>query len=129
MSIDHLLNRKAQVLRPTRVSNGQGGWAEKLEALGGDPINIRVRPARAAEREQGDQASARVTHIVYTRADSGVARGDVLEVQGTTTAEGAALELEVVAVREPSKAGHHLEVDAFSRQPAEAGGTSSAVGS
>jgi head-tail adaptor len=94
--------------RPTRTSDGQGGWSVAYADLG--TIVGRLRPASASERTVADQEQARVSHVLYCAATEDIERGDLFSLSG--------LFVEVIAVREPSNMGHHLEVDAFELQKA-----------
>lgn len=87
--------------RPTRTSDGQGGWAVAYQDLG--TLTGRLRPASSSEQTVAAQEQARVTHVLYCAADEDVEREDLFSLAGRI--------VEVVAVREPSHLGHHLEVD------------------
>lgn len=112
-AITSQLNHTFSAYRPERTSDGQGGW---LQALG-EPWEVRgrMRPASGTERTVAAQEQRQISHVLYTESDSGLRRGDVLI--------GAGIEVEVQAVREPSLAGHHLEIDCLEvqRAPAEEG--------
>ena len=112
-AITSQLNHMFAVYRTERTSDGQGGW---LQALG-EPWEVlgRMRPASSAERTVAAQEQRQITHVLYTEADSGILRGDVVV--------GAGIEVTVQGVREPSRAGHHLEIDCVEvqREPAEEG--------
>ncbi len=99
--IDALYIHSLTISRPTRTPDGQGGWAIGYTELGG--IAGRLRPAGASEQTVADQQQAKVTHVLYCAADEDIRRGDLVSVAGVT--------VEVVAVREPSHMGHHLECD------------------
>jgi SPP1 family predicted phage head-tail adaptor len=107
------LNHIFSAYRPERISDGQGGWNETL----GEPWEVRgrMRPASGAERTVAAQEQRQISHVLYTEADSGIQRGDVIT--------GAGIEVTVQGVREPSLAGHHLEIDCLEiqRAPAEEG--------
>lgn len=74
-SIDHLLNQSNQVARATRVADAQGGHFARF-AIVSDAVPMRIRPASAGERQLADREEAAVTHVIYTRTDSGIVRGD-----------------------------------------------------
>lgn len=97
-----LLTHTFTVSRRLRVSDGQGGWAEAWEEVI-TTVQGRLRPASASERTVADQQQARVTHVLYTAAGVDIMRGDLVEGAGTA--------VEVLAVREPSYADHHYEID------------------
>lgn len=87
--------------RKSRTSNGQGGWTESYGSAAS--IEGRMRPATATERLMAAQRQAEISHVFYCAADEDVVRGDHLTGEGRT--------YEVIAVREPSHSGHHLEVE------------------
>lgn len=99
--IESLFNHTFAISRTTRASDGQGGWAEVVdsswEVLG------RMRPASSAERQVAAQEQRHLSHVLYLLAGTDVARGDLVSGGGVTVL--------VRGVREPSQAGHHLEVD------------------
>jgi len=114
-SIVSRLNHTFSVYRSERTSDGQGGWLETL----GDPWEVRgrMRPASGAERTVAAQEQRQITHVLYTEAGAGLRRGDVVT--------GAGIEVTVQGVREPSLAGHHLEIDCLEvqRAPEEEAGS------
>jgi SPP1 family predicted phage head-tail adaptor len=101
MGIELLYNHDFSICRPARTADGQGGWPMSDEAIG--TVRGRLRPATAAERTVADQEQARVTHVLYCAATADIQLGDLVL--------GAGVTVEVIAVREPSRAGHHLEID------------------
>ena len=111
--IDALYIHSLTISRPTRTHDGQGGWAVGYDELGG--IAGRLRPAGASEQTVADQQQARVTHVLYCATDEDIQRGDLVS--------GAGVTVEVVAVREPSHMGHHLECDCveIQQEPTEIG--------
>jgi len=72
-------------------------WAENGQVEG------RLRPLNASERVTAQQEQSLVDHKLYVLAGSNVARGDVVVGAGKT--------VKVLAVLEPSHAGHHYEVE------------------
>ena len=107
MSIfESLLNQEYTISRRSRVSDGQGGWAIAYEEQG--TVDGRLRPASSQEREVAAQEERRISHVLYVVADTDIVRGDQVEGDGIT--------VDVVAIREPSRAGHHLEVDCWETQ-------------
>jgi SPP1 family predicted phage head-tail adaptor len=74
-----------------------------------DPVQGRIRPASSSEREVAQQEERLLTHVLYVAAGSDIARGDRVSVGNLT--------VEVLGVREPSKAGEHLEIDCEEQQP------------
>lgn len=105
--ITTLFNNTFQLLRPERTSDGAGGWLVSWSDEG--RVAGRLRPASAGERELAAQERRELTHVFYCAADGDIRRGDRL-VLGT-------LVVEVLDVREPSLAGHHLEVFCREWQP------------
>ena len=101
MGIETLYIHAMTVTRPAKTADGQGGWAVGYETIG--LVNGRLRPASASERISADQQQARITHVWYCAPTEDIRRGDLLSGEGQT--------VEVLAVREPSHMGHHLEVD------------------
>ncbi len=108
-----LLIHTFAVYRPMRDSDGQGGWQQSLVEL--SELRGRLRPAGASERTVADQELRHISHVLYTEGGADIRRGDVVV--------GAGLEVVVQGVREPSRAGHHLEIDCLEvqREPAEEG--------
>lgn len=101
-----LLNHRFIHYRPSRASDGQGGWVVSRVAVGA--IWGRLRPASSEERLVAQQEQRRLSHVFYCDATEDVRRGDTLAADG--------IEVEVLAVREPSRAGHHLECDCWESQ-------------
>jgi head-tail adaptor len=99
--IESMYTHDFGISRPVRTSNGTGGWAVGYADAG--EIRGRLRPASAAEQISALQRQARVSHVLYCAATADVRRGDL--------ASGAGQVVKVIDVREPSHAGHHLEVD------------------
>jgi SPP1 family predicted phage head-tail adaptor len=110
-AIKSFLNNTFAVYRNLRTADGQGGYVTALTYIG--DIAGRLRPASANERQAADQSNVKLTHVLYCEADADIQRGD--------TVVGAGVELRIVAVREPSYARHHYEVDCVQivREPAE----------
>lgn len=97
----HLFSHTFNVFRAGRVSDGQGGWTEGFVPVG--TVRGRLRPATARERLVAQQLQAELSHVFYAGAAADVRRGDRVE--------GAGKAVLVVAVRDPSHAGHHIEAD------------------
>lgn len=104
--IDMLYNHVYTVARRTRASDGQGGWSETWKTV--VSIAGRMRPASAPERVAADQRQAQISHVLYCGPDTNILRGDRVTGQDRVW--------EVIAVREPSHAAHHLEVDCAETQ-------------
>jgi len=103
---ESLLNHTAAIERRRRTPDGQGGWAVDYVPVG--TAAARIRPASSAEREVALAEGRDVTHVLYARYGADIQRGDRVTVRG--------LVVEVEAVREPSLAGEHIEVDCLERQ-------------
>ncbi len=112
-SIRPLLNHTFTLYRPEREPDGQGGWRQALVEVG--ELCGRLRPASGAERTVAAQEQRQISHVLYVEGGADVRRGDVVV--------GAGVEVLVQGVREPSRAGHHLEIDCLEvqREPAEVG--------
>lgn len=110
-NIASFLNNTFAVYRTVRTDDGQGGHNEALAHVG--DIAGRLRPMSASERVDAEQTNVKMSHVLYCAATSDIARGD--------TVVGAGADLKVVAVREPSYAGHHYQVDCYQivREPQE----------
>lgn len=106
MSITSLFNNTFTIERRTRTSDGQGGFTIGYSSQG--TAEGRIRPASGREREVAAQEGREISHVLYLAADEDIVRGDRV-----TTGD---LIVEVLGVREPSEAGHHLEVDCLERQ-------------
>ena len=100
-TIESLFNHTFTVSRSTRISDGQGGWLLGYVEIG--EIRGRLRPLGSSERVVADQQQAAISHVLYCSADSDIERGDLVSGAGKT--------VQVIAVREPSHAGHHYEID------------------
>ncbi len=87
--------------RKERASDNQGGWVETYKDIG--EIHGRLRPANATERTVASQEQAYITHVFYCDATEDIRRGDRLKGEG--------IEVNVIAVRNPSYMNHHLEID------------------
>lgn len=96
-----LLNNTFSLSRIVRTFDGAGGWVEARTTIG--TVRGRLRPMGGTERDVADQEQREITHVLYVAAGANIARGDEVE--------GAGVIVEVLGVREPSRAGHHLEVD------------------
>lgn len=104
-----LLNHDVAISRRQRTADGQGGHVISYTAVG--TVRGRIRPASSTEREVAMVEERQITHVLYVVADVDIARGDRVTVDGLT--------VEVDAIREPSKAGEHLEIDCQERQVEE----------
>lgn len=111
---ESLLNHTFTIMRRERTSDGQGGWAITYALIGS--ARGRMRPASSAEREVAAAEQRQISHVLYVVHGEDIARGDLVIGGGVT--------VDVLGVREPSQAGHHLEIDCMETQrevTAEAG--------
>jgi head-tail adaptor len=115
---ESLLNNTFTISRRTRTADGQGGWSIEYTAV--DEASGRIRPATGTEREVAAAEEQQISHVLYLAADTDIERGDRVAC-GTGSGDPAARELvvDVQGIREPSLAGHHLEVDCLERQKEE----------
>ena len=101
-----LRNNTFVSFRRDRVPDGQGGWPivyiQYITFLG------RIRPASSAERETAQQEQRAISHVLYVEYGEDIARGDLVL--------GGRLAVDILGVREPSQAAHHLEIDAMEVQ-------------
>lgn len=111
---ESLLNHTFAIYRRERTSDGQGGWT--ITYVAHVSAEGRMRPASSAEREVAAAEQRTISHVLYVVAGADIARGDLVT--------GGGLTVDVQGVREPSQAGHHLEIDCMETQreiSAEAG--------
>jgi SPP1 family predicted phage head-tail adaptor len=99
--IETLFNTTFAISVKTRASDGQGGHPVSWEEAGS--VEGRMRPASATERLMAAQRQAELSHVLYVDADEMIQRGNRVSDGDRTW--------EVVAIREPSLAGHHLEIE------------------
>lgn len=104
-----LLNHEFDLERRQRAADGQGGSTVDYAPYG--TVRGRIRPASSSEREQAALQQRQISHVFYCLAGEDVKRGDRLSL--------AALVVSVVAVREPSEAGEHYEIDCLETQVEE----------
>ena len=104
--IETLFISTFSVARRTRASNGQGGWIESWPVM--VSIEGRMRPASATEQVAAQQRQAKISHVLYVAGAADVLRADRVS--------GESRLWDVIAVREPSHAGHHLEIDCLEIQ-------------
>ena len=90
-----------------RTPDWQGGWP--IDEIELEPVRGRIRPVSSSEREVAMLEERVITHVFYCLASEDIVRGDHLSYGG--------LIVEVEGIREPSKAGEHLEIDCRERQP------------
>lgn len=89
------------ISRRRRTPNGQGGWQIDYVDIG--TVRGRIRPATSREREEAALQQRDITHVLYVLAGDDVVRGDRVSLNDFV--------VEVEGIREPSRAGHHLEID------------------
>ncbi len=106
MGIEVLYSHEFTISRPTRASDGQGGFLVAYADAG--TFRGRLRPASASERTVAQQQQAKVSHVLYCATTVDIRRGDLVTGAGQT--------VEVIDIREPSHAAHHLEVDCLEIQ-------------
>jgi SPP1 family predicted phage head-tail adaptor len=105
-AFESLLNNWFVISRQEKASDGQGGWLTSYTSIG--VVKGRIRPASSAERQVAQEDQRRISHVLYVLPDTDIARGDLVTCDG--------LAVDVQGVREPSFAGHHLEVDCVETQ-------------
>lgn len=106
---ESLLNNTALVYRRRRTPDGQGGWAIDYVAVAS--AAARICPAGGSEKTVALAEERQITHTLFVVHGADIARGDRVTVDDLT--------VEVLGVREPSKAGEHLEIDCRERQQEE----------
>lgn len=107
---ESLLNNTFVVYRRERTSDGQGGWLITYNALD-DTVEGRIRPATGTEREVARSEERQISHVLYVVHGADIERGDRVVCEDLT--------VDVMGIREPSKAGEHLEIDCLERQQEE----------
>lgn len=105
-AFDALLIHPFTISRRARIDDGRGGAPVTYTEIGTE--RGRIRPASSEERQIAAQEGRQISHVLYLRGGADIGRGDQVE--------GAGLMVDVLAVREPSRAGHHLEIDCRERQ-------------
>jgi len=103
---ESLLNNTFVSFRRDRVSDGQGGWS--IVYIHNITFKGRIRPASSAEKETAQQEQRAISHVLYVVGGTDVARGDLVI--------GGGIAVDIQGVRDPSQAGHHLEVDCMETQ-------------
>lgn len=100
-NFDRLMVSEVSVLRPKRVSDGQGGFVLTFDII--DSFKGQLSPSSGTERIWNDKHDFYISHVLYTRVGYKVRREDFVRVGGSV--------LRVIAIREPSFKGHHYEID------------------
>jgi head-tail adaptor len=106
MTIEALYVHEFTLYRRTRTGDGHGSWEVTWPEY--STFSGRLRPSGASDVERGAQMQAEISHVLYAAADCEVQRGDRIGYGD--------LLLDVIAVRNPSYAGHHLEIDCQAMQ-------------
>jgi SPP1 family predicted phage head-tail adaptor len=101
-----LLNNDFTVERRVRVPDGRGGWSIVFIPIA--IIRGRLRSASSTEIVAAQQEQRRISHVFYCLESEDIARGDRIT--------GDDLTVDVDAVREPSRADHHFEIDCLEKQ-------------
>jgi SPP1 family predicted phage head-tail adaptor len=104
-----LLNHDFIVSRRFRTLDHQGGWHITYTSI--VTIEGRLRPASSTEIIAAQQEQRRISHVFYCEAGRNIARGDRISADGVT--------VDVMAVREPSRANEHYEIDCLETQQEE----------
>jgi head-tail adaptor len=107
-----LLNRDYRAWRPVRTDDGRGGWLISYSLIG--TLRGRMRPMTGNEMTQAAQEQRQISHRLYVEAADAIGtqiRREWLVDDGTD-----GFLVEVLGLREPSRAGEHLEIDCWERQ-------------
>ena len=110
-ALTSMLNKTVTVEIPDRISDDRGGWILIYENAG--TLAGRICPTSSNERVVADAEQQQITHVLYT-ATLTTSTGETLGRGARVTVED--LVVEVLGVREPSKAAHHYEIDCLERQ-------------
>lgn len=101
-----LLNNDFAVTRRERTPDAQGGWVIGYVSLA--PIRGRLRPASSSEIVAAQQEQRKISHVFYCVEGKDITRGDRINGDDVT--------VDVMAIREPSRADEHLEIDCLETQ-------------
>jgi SPP1 family predicted phage head-tail adaptor len=101
-----LLNNDFTQERRVRVPDGQGGWNIVFVPIA--IIRGRLRPASSTEIVAAQQEQRRISHVFYCLESDDIVRGDRIT--------GDDLTVDVMAIREPSRADEHYEIDCLEEQ-------------
>lgn len=101
-----LLNNTFTAERRVRTPDSQGGWVIGYISIA--PIQGRLRPASSTEIVAAQQEQRTISHVFYCLASEDIARGDRITGDDVT--------VDVMAIREPSRADHHFEIDCLETQ-------------
>ncbi len=104
--IEMLFNQDVTIWRRTREPDGQGGWL--IDYVEVEQARGRLRPASDTEREEALREQRAISHVLYLLHGTDIVRGDQVNVDGIV--------LDVLGIREPSRAGYHIEVDCAEQQ-------------
>jgi head-tail adaptor len=78
-----MLNRRVDVYRPEKTSDGQGGHTVSMVLQASDRP-AKVSQPDASEQRVADQDGAKLTHVVHMTPTEDVQRGDELRGGGET---------------------------------------------
>ena len=104
--INRLFNKTASIYSKSRTDDMQGGWIIDYGVIG--TTKVRVSVLSGVEKQYAGETDRRITHKVYANPDSNIVRGNKLVIGN--------LSLEVLDVKEPSLANHHIEIDCIEWQ-------------
>ena len=104
--ISALFNNTFSIYRPARAADGQGGWDITYTLMG--TLEGRLSPSEGFSKEIAQSEEVHFTHRLYTNADEDIRKSDLVLIDTLT--------LEVLMIKEPSLADHHLEIDLRERQ-------------
>lgn len=96
-----LLNNEFDLYELANTHDGQGGFVKSHVFFG--VVRGRIRPNSPSNSLFGQQLQQKVTHTLYLASPSSIERGWAVGWGG--------MMFKVLAVRQPSLAGHHLEID------------------
>ncbi len=105
-----LLNHDFIASRRFRTLDHQGGWHITFASIA--TIRGRLRPASSTEILAAQQEQRKISHVFYCLEGENIARGDRISADGVT--------VDVMAIREPSRANEHYEIDCLEIQVEEA---------
>lgn len=97
----HLFNHEFTHQRLVTTTDQYGDPTVERRTLG--TIRGRMRPANITEQFVASVAAVTIDYVFYCEPGPDIRRGDLISGGGVT--------MEVIAVKDPSLAGHHLEVE------------------
>ena len=96
-----LYNNTLTLQTLTRTSDSMGGWTEAWADSG--QFRARIRPLTSAERLTQDKVTGIATHRIYC---------DNMTVTLEDRIKWGSYYFEIIGIRNPSEAYHHLEIEA-----------------